>query len=214
MIAHLKGTLSLRSVEDIVIDVGGVGYAVQMTSRDLNSIGEVGGDVFVHIFTHFRDGAISLFGFLDESTRSVFSRLIAINGVGPKLGLAVLSTLSVEELWDAAHSGNSIGLRRVPGVGPKKARRLTPELKDMFAKLDVPIKTGISPSTPRPASGAKTVGPAAVTSSAASVWNDVRSALQNLGYSEFKVEETLTNMRREGLVGSFDELLREALARR
>ena len=210
MIAHLKGTLSLRGAEEVVIDVNGVGYLVQMTGRDLHTMPEVGEPVFVHIMTHFRDGAITLFGFKEESVRSVFSRLIAISGVGPKLGLGILSTLTVPELWDATHSGSTAGLQRIPGVGPKKARRLVIDLKDMFAKLDTPIR---SAKAPAPSSGAAQVGHGVTASGPASaaVWGDLRSAMQNLGYPESKVEDVIMTLRREGATGSFDELLREAL---
>lgn len=233
MIAHLNGTLASRGVDNVVIDVQGVGYLVGMTARDLTKLPGLDAEVRVHVLTHFRDGAISLFGFLEAQHRDVFIRLIDINGVGPKLALAILSTLTLQQLWDTAMSGNYATLSHVRGVGPQKARKLMVELKDALrdfrpSSMAAPAASAAvaeaEPAAAAPAAAdtkkkpraSKKVAPAAPPPGAGLLWRDVRSALTNMGFPELTVEEAITTLQRDEPGASpadLDRLVREGLKR-
>jgi Holliday junction DNA helicase RuvA len=235
MIAHLHGFVAAREGDAAVIDVHGVGYLVGMTSRDLSRLPspDAAEPLLIHVVTHFRDGAISLYGFLEASQREVFGRLIDISGVGPKLALAILSTLSVQQLWDAAMSGNYATLSHVRGVGPQKARKLMLELKDVMrtlrpSTLAAPTDASSSPPAPADVAAAATDAapkkrgrkPAAAAPmpppGAGILWQELRSALNNMGFADMTIEGTISDLQRDepgAAPGDLDRLLREGLKR-
>jgi Holliday junction DNA helicase RuvA len=237
MIAHLYGVLTSRTPDAAVLDVHGVGYLVSMTSRDLARLPPLGDDtpLMLHIVTHFREGAISLFGFLDPAQRDAFARLIEISGVGPKLALAILGTLSVQQLWDAAMSGNYATLSHVRGVGPQKARKLMVELKDALRDLkpaatapqDAATSPQVSASAPTDAAapaadppkkrGRKPAAAPLPPPGAGILWQELRSALNNMGYPDLALEGVISDLQRDhpaaAAPGDLDQLVREALKR-
>ena len=141
MIGRIQGKLLEISDNFMLIDVGGVAYEVEVTSAALADSAHAGADIV--LFTHFvvREDAQLLYGFGSRTERDVFRDLIRINGVGPKLGLAIISALSLDALAEAVRAKDVTGLTRVPGVGKKTAERLLVELKDRLGNLQVVVKS-------------------------------------------------------------------------
>lgn len=167
MIAKLRGLLDAVSADSAVIDVGGVGYLVAASTRTLANLGPVGGAVTLHIETHVREDAIQLFGFLTTGERDWFRMLQTVQGVGAKVALAILSTLSADELHTAIANRDKAQVGRASGVGPKLAERIVNELKDKAGGLAGVAIHGAGASASLPPSG---------------VAADALSALANLGY--------------------------------
>ena len=161
MIARLSGILAETTAEGAIIDVGGVGYLVQASARTLDALGPIGGDVVILTELQVREDAWTLFGFGSVQERDAFRALTSIQGVGGRVALAILSTLSPDELARAASTGDTAMISRANGVGPKLAARVANELK---GKLGV---TGLGGSGPAPRAGAAA---------------DAMSALANLGF--------------------------------
>lgn len=135
MIAFLAGRVTEKSSSHVVLDVGGVGYRMMMSSSSLEAIPSLEQDARVHTYLHLRGDEISLFGFSSASEKMLFEKLIAVNGVGPKVALAVLSSLSFELLTDAISQGDAELLATTPGVGKKTAQRIIIDLKDTLQTL-------------------------------------------------------------------------------
>ena len=143
MISSLRGILIDKQADGAVIECAGVGYGVAMPISSLVRMGQLGDEVKVLVETSLSQDALRLFGFLETSERDVFRVLVGINGVGPKLALAVLSVFSAEELCDIVGREDKPRLVKIPGVGGKKADRLLLELKDRLPKLMIqPEVTG------------------------------------------------------------------------
>ncbi len=168
MIARLKGIVESIDEGSAVIDVNGVGYLVSASSRTLRDLA-VGGPATVLVETIVREDAIALYGFLETAERDWFRILTTVQGVGARVALSILSTLSPDEIARAIAAGDKSSLSRPAGVGPKLAARLATELKDKAAAFGV---------APMPARATDTAAPAV----AASVNEDAVSALVNLGY--------------------------------
>lgn len=130
MIARLTGTLAETAADHAVIDVGGIGYQVQVSARTLEAIGAVGGQVMLYTELQVREDAWTLFGFSFASERDWFRLLTGVQGVGGKVALAILSVLPPDELHRAVASADAAMVARANGVGPKLAARIVNELKD------------------------------------------------------------------------------------
>jgi len=138
VIAHLRGTVAERSPEGVVIDVGGVGYAVTLTAWALRALPPVGAEVRIQTYTHaVQDGPLQLYGFADADERRLFEALLSVQGVGPKVALAILSGLPAGELVRAISGGDVARLTQIRGVGRKIAERLAVELRDKIGALGV-----------------------------------------------------------------------------
>jgi Holliday junction DNA helicase RuvA len=161
MIARLTGTLAEMTGDSAVIDVGGVGYLVQLSGKTLAALGPIGGDVTLLTELQVREDAWTLFGFGSTVERDAFRALTSIQGVGGKLALAILSTLSPDELARAVAQDDKAMIGRANGVGPKLAARIANELQ---GKLGVVSIGGVAPA---PRGGAAA---------------DALSALANLGF--------------------------------
>ena len=167
MIAKLKGVVESVDEGSAVIDVNGVGYLVAASSRTLRDL--VAGQLAtVLVETIVREDAIALYGFLDTAERDWFRILTTVQGVGARVALSILSTLSPDEIARAIAAGDKASLSRPAGVGPKLAARLATELKDKAAAF------GVTPAPARAAAAAPVTG--------GSVNEDAVSALVNLGY--------------------------------
>lgn len=173
MIALLKGRIEEVGDGWAIVDVNGVGYLVFCSSRTLGQFG-VGEAATVHIETHVREDHIHLYGFGDTNEREWFKLLTTVQGVGAKVGLALLSVLSGDELTHAIAAQDKAQVGRANGVGPKLAGRIVTELKDKVAKMAL-----------GPAAGGKGVKAAAPVAAggASDMTRDATSALVNLGYS-------------------------------
>lgn len=196
MIASLRGTVTERVPESaVVLEVGGVGYAVQVTTRTLAQMA-IGAEVFVHVHHHIREDAQVLYGFVSRSERDAFAVLIATHGIGPSLALAVLSTYTPAELSAVVAAGDTAGLTLVPGVGRKTAERLIVELRDRLTVATIDPIDAADPDAGR-----------------SSVLTDVREALAGLGYGVEEVKEVLRELTQDAVAGDAASLLREALSR-
>src|SRR6188474_2551249 len=138
MIAQLRGTLLEKNPSRLIVDVGGVGYDVQVPLSTFYVLGEAGVQVSLRIYTHVREEVIALYGFATPLEQQLFERLIGISGIGPKLALAVLSGIEPGELVVAVQRGDVARLTGIPGIGRKTAERIVLELKDRLAQLAVP----------------------------------------------------------------------------
>src|SRR5450432_2408902 len=192
MIGQLRGRLTDKRPNQVLVDVGGVGYIVQVPLSTFAALGELHTEVTLLIHTHVREDTLSLYGFLSSREKHLFEMLLSASGVGPSLALKILSGMSVEELVPAIR-GNDLGrLTKIPGVGRKTAERMVVELKD---KLDA-----VTVEAERPAA-----------SSPAGVEADVVSALVNLGYEARTAEKAVEEARKESGAANFEKLLRAAL---
>jgi len=140
VIAFLTGRVAGKTAGSALLDVGGVGFRMLMSTRSLSALPATGDSVTVHTYLNVREDELTLFGFESEDERSLFETLIGVTGVGPKVALAVLSALSPDALRSAVASDDIAVLSSVPGVGKKLAQRLALELKD---KLDLPDLAGM-----------------------------------------------------------------------
>jgi len=192
VIARLKGTLVEKSPNRLVIDVGGVGYDVLVPLSTFYGIGEPGSGVALRVHTHVREDLIALYGFGTPLEQDLFERLIAINGIGPKLALAVLSGIDPGELVRAVRSQDVARLTKIPGVGKKTAERIGLELKDRL------------PAAIQPAA-------AAASQPGDQLRDDLLSALTNLGYQRQAAEKAIDPALKNSPDGSFEELLRDVL---
>jgi holliday junction DNA helicase RuvA len=192
MIGQLRGRLAEKRPNQVLVDVGGVGYLVQVPLSTFAALSELHNEVTLLIHTHVREDALALYGFLSSREKHFFELLISASGVGPSLALKILSGMSVEELVPAIRGGDLARLTRIPGVGRKTAERIVVELKD---KLDA-----VALETQKPAG----VSPAGVEA-------DVISALVNLGYDSRSAEGAVGEAKREVGASNFEKLLRVAL---
>ena len=197
MIGSLRGQLLDRDHEgELLVEVGGVGYRVQVTPSTSVTIGDVGDDVFVHVHHAVREDSETLYGFATIDERRVFESLIGSHGVGPALGLAILSVHDPDALRRAVAEGDLAALCLVPGVGKKTAARLLVELE---SRLDLPERD----SGPVVLGGDTGAG-------GSSTRTDVRVALEGLGYASDEIRGALIDLPE---TGESSELLREALRR-
>lgn len=202
MIATLSGRVQGIQSDRVIVDIGGVGYEVFLSTESVSRLPEKGGETFLHIHTHVREDAFILYGFLTEEEKELFLILKTVSGIGPKLALAMLSGMAVGELCRAIGEGDLKLLTTLQGVGKKTAERICVELKDKIGHLA--SGTG----------GGDTLSANPVVSGSAVM--DALSALGNLGYSDPVAREALTSVKRQ--VGDEDfakltieELIREGL---
>jgi Holliday junction DNA helicase RuvA len=140
MIAGLHGKLQAISSNWAIIDVGGIGFQVYMPTSTLSTLGAIGEEVELHTHLHLREDNATLYGFATAEELGLFQTLISVSGVGPKLALAMLSTMSAEKLAMAISSGSVDLLTMVPGVGKKMADRLILELKGKVVWVGAPAE--------------------------------------------------------------------------
>ena len=194
MISSLRGKLINKGADRVVVECGGVGYGAAMSLASLTRVGTVGDEVFVFVDTQLSQDALRLFGFADEAEREVFRILIGINGVGPKLALAILSVFSADELSTIVARQEKAQLVKIPGVGAKKADRLLLELKDKMPAASICVD-GVIEAAP-----------------AGTVRDDLLSAMLNLGYKEALVETVVNEvLNQHDAQADISTLVREAL---
>ena len=191
MIAHLSGTVLEKHPQRVVVDVGGVGYEVHVPLSTFYVIGEPGSPVTLRVHTHVREDAIQLFGFAAQLEQTLFERLIAISGIGPKVALGVLSGIEPTDLVRAIRQSDLARLTSIPGVGKKTAERIVVELRDRLPQAV-------------PEMGTLPAGEDDVRS-------DVISALANLGYQRNAAEKALERVLGHATDRGFEPLLREVL---
>jgi Holliday junction DNA helicase RuvA len=191
MIAHLRGTLLSKRPNQAIVETHGVGYDVAISVPTFSEMPAAGAEVALHIHTHVREDALSLYGFLRLPEKQLFEKLLTVSGIGPKLAITILSGMPADEMVGAIRGGDLARLTRIPGIGKKTAERMVLELRD---KLPVPsgtAATNIAIATP--------------------VEEDVISALVNLGYQRAAADKALLTARSAKGPQSFEALFREAL---
>ena len=179
MIGMLTGTCLMAGTGEAIIDVNGVGYLVQCGSRTLGAMG-IGETICLHMETHVREQAITLYGFAHEEERAWFVRLQSVQGVGPKAALAILDILAPGEILSAASLGDKTAFARASGVGPKLAARIATEL----AGKPAPTGRGFQPVFTPPSSDAASGAARNEGLSDMQLRNDAVSALVNLGIGQ------------------------------
>ena len=127
MIAHLRGRLISKHPNQAVVEAGGVGYDVTISVPTFSELPGTGGEVALHIHTHVREDSIALFGFVRPTEKQLFERLISVSGIGPKLGITILSGMSADEMVGAIRGNDVARLTRIPGIGKKTAERMVLE---------------------------------------------------------------------------------------
>lgn len=183
MIGSLKGKIISKRPDNIVIDVNGVGYQVNVPLNILSNLPEERHDVFLQIYTHVREDSIQLFGFTSEGEKKIFTTLLGISGIGPKMALNILSGISHDDFLNAIEKEDVAMLCRIPGLGKKTAHRLILELREKL-----PSSTGIKDR----------------------LFEDTLSALINLGYKKTVVQQSLEKVYKKGF-NDIESLLKETL---
>lgn len=192
MIGQLRGRLADKRPNQILVDIGGVGYLVSVPLSTYAALGELHTEVTLLIHSHIREDAFALYGFLSSREKHLFEMLLSASGVGPSLALKILSGMSAEELIPAIR-GNDLGrLTKIPGVGRKTAERMVVELKDKLETMAI--------AEQKPAAA-----------SPAGVEADVISALINLGYDGRSAESAAAEGKREAGTSNFEKLLKASL---
>ncbi|HLB90751.1 MAG TPA: Holliday junction branch migration protein RuvA [Terriglobales bacterium] len=190
MIAHLRGTLLAKHPNQAIVETHGVGYDVAISVPTFTEMPAAGLEVALHIHTHVREDALSLYGFLRLAEKHLFEKLLAVSGIGPTLAIKILSGMPADEMIAAIRGGDLVRLTRIPGIGRKTAERMVLELRDKLPPATAPEITA-APATP--------------------VEEDVISALVNLGYQRAAADKALLAARSSKSPHSFDVLFREAL---
>jgi Holliday junction DNA helicase RuvA len=195
MIAHLCGVLLEKHPNQAIVETAGVGYDVTIPVSTFTKLPDVGAEVRLRIHTHVREDALALYGFLTQDEKALFEKLIGVSGIGPTLGVKILSGLAAPDLINYIRRGEVDRLVRIPGIGKKTAERLVLELRD---KLPAVSGSG-SDSTP----AADTLSP---------VDQDVLSALLNLGCARPHAEAAVRKAKAAGGgTMEFEPLFRRAL---
>lgn len=197
VIGRLRGTLAEKQPPHLLLDVNGVGYELEVPMTTLYRLPTVGEPVTLHTHLVVREDAHLLYGFFEKRERELFRELIRLNGVGPKLALALMSGLEVDELVRCVQAQDTAALVKVPGVGKKTAERLLVELKDRFKAWEsIP---SIAPLVAEPQ----------LAQAVSSAENDAVSALISLGYKPQEASRAVAAVKEDGM--SSEDLIRRAL---
>jgi Holliday junction DNA helicase RuvA len=183
MIGSLRGTLINMKPDNVIVEVSGVGYKVNIPLNTMSALPEVGKDIFLHIYTNVREDTLQLYGFTSEDEKKIFITLLGITGIGPKMALNILSGISHNDLLQAIETEDVAHLCRIPGLGKKTAHRLILELKEKLPTAKEPVNR---------------------------VFEDTLSALVNLGYKKSIAQESLEKAYKKGF-NDIEGLLKEAL---
>jgi holliday junction DNA helicase RuvA len=201
MIAHLSGTLLSKQATSVIIDVGGVGYEVTIPLSTFYDLEDAGSEVKLRIYTHVREDMLHLYGFKTLRERELFLKIISVSGIGPKLGITLLSGMNADELIASIRTNNLARLTLIPGIGRKTAERLVVELREKVAEMwsaqleeelgaKEEVRTGLTEDTVR---------------------SDALSALLNLGYQRSSAEKAIDSALSEGGEITVESVLRRGL---
>ena len=193
MIAFLRGRVLEKQPNRVIVEVAGVGYDVAVPLSTFYVAGDPGAEIVLRVHTHVREDQLALFGFATPLELTVFERLIAISGIGPKLALAVLSGLEPRDLVTAIQRGDVSRLTSIPGVGKKTAERIVLELRERLPKA-----LESSGTVPAPTPGDR-------------LRDDLLSALTNLGYHRQAIDKVLDRHFSDTGDRTFEDLLRSSL---
>ena len=195
MLAYIKGTLEEIQDDSVIVDNHGMGYRIFTSGMDLGRMPALGEKVTLHLHMNIREDDISLYGFLNKEALRLFQLLISVSGVGPKVALAVLSALTVNDIQMAVISGDAKALTKANGVGTKGAQRIIIELKDKLS-LDSLLEEDVQESTGVPLD--------------TDVFTTTAMALTSLGYSQLEATQAIRRVEHaDGMTE--EELLKAAL---
>ena len=201
MIAHLSGTLLSKQATSVIVDVGGVGYEVTIPLSTFYDLEDIGSPVQLRIYTHVREDTLQLFGFKTIRERELFLKIISVSGIGPKLGITLLSGMSAEELIACIRTNELARLTLIPGIGRKTAERLVIELRERI--------TALAADQVEEDPGKKAAFSGELTQD--SVRADALSALLNLGYQRSSAEKAVDSALAEGGEMTVESILRRVL---
>lgn len=193
MISYIKGNLECKNIDNIVIDVGGIGYKIYMSANSIDRISEVGKEIKIYTYMKVREDDISLYGFCTNEELKMFEQLIGVSGVGAKSALTILANISPSSFALAIISGDVNTLKSLPGIGEKSAQRMILELKDKMKTQDA-IENKVIP-TKNIAKSDKA--------------KDAIEALQVLGYARKDIELAIANIDTNEL--SVEEIIKQGL---
>jgi len=193
MIGLLRGELLEKRTNQVIVDAGGVGYAVNIPLSTFAALGALHAQVTLLVYTHVREDQLALYGFLTAKEKHLFEKLLGVSGVGPSVALRILSGMSADEIVPAVRRGDVSALTRINGVGRKTAERIIVELRDKL------VETEAASAEARPAGGRTQLE------------EDLFSALENLGYDRRETERAVGALRKNGMPASFDAALRATL---
>ncbi len=194
MIAYLNGTLISKAQNQTIIDVGGVGYMVGISTQTFSELPSTGSPVKLFIYHHFTESEQRLYGFLNTNEKNLFELLITVKSIGPKLALTMLSGMSAQQIVETIASQDAINLSRIPGIGKKTAERIVLELKD---KLDTVVNAEFNSTRTQPVNR---------------IADEAISALIALGYRKTDSERVVLQiLRGKSSPENVSELIREAL---
>lgn len=197
MIAFFQGALAFKSAETIIIDVNNIGYEVEISTQTYEQLPNEGKDLKLLIYHHFTDSDQRLFGFFTRDEKQLFELLITVKGVGPKLGLTILSGLPAGDIIEAIVQGDKTALTQIKGIGKKTAQRMLLELKEKIEEMA--IHSSVS------ASGRSVSG---------SVKEEAVSALQSLGIKKLDAQKAVQAAGKEAAENDgVEQLVKKALSR-
>jgi Holliday junction DNA helicase RuvA len=188
MIALLRGKLLAKHPNQAIVDINGLGYDVTISIPTFSELPGLGSEVQLHIHTHVREDALALYGFLRPEEKHLFEKLLTVSGIGPKLGITILSGMAAEDMINAIRGNDVARLTKIPGIGKKTAERMVLELRDKLPK--------------------EVMGGVEVSPKISAIEEDVLSALMNLGYQRPAAERALQGVKK---AGTFEAMFREAL---
>ncbi|HKK26245.1 MAG TPA: Holliday junction branch migration protein RuvA [Gracilimonas sp.] len=194
MIAFLKGYIEEKREGKVILDVNGVGYEVEISSITQEQLESAGSEVKLLIYHHITDSDQRLFGFFSTDEKALFEKLITVKGVGPKLGLTILSGLPADQLIGAITNAEAATLSKVPGIGKKTAERIIVELKDKLAEYAA--SAGVTPTS----------------SSESGVMGEAISALEALGFKKKESEQAVLKALKNSGSENASIVIKKALA--
>jgi len=196
VISYLEGTLVRKHPTHLILDVGGVGYMLNIPLSSYDKVGDVGRPTRVLTYLHVREDALELFGFMTEEERELFLTLISVSGVGPKLAQGILSGVSLTEFQRAIVEENVRGLIAIRGIGRKTAQRLIVELKDRFGKVVFPEGAPLTAEASREMTAVR----------------EAFGALLSLGFKDVEAQRAVDKVvREEGRELSAEEMVKKVL---
>lgn len=172
MIATIRGEVTAKTEDSVIIEVGGIGYELHIAVSDIDQL-SIGEETQLHVYEHIRDDAHDLYGFAELGGKELFIQLIGVSGVGPKVGMAIISSYKFSAIRDAIATGDNKLLQSVSGVGKRTSERIIVELKDKVASIAT-VESG--------------------EKSAAAPGSDVLEALEQLGYSRAQAQRVLSSI--------------------
>ncbi|MDR0330297.1 MAG: Holliday junction branch migration protein RuvA [Chitinispirillales bacterium] len=200
MIEYIRGVLADKEISRIAVEAAGVGYSVAIPLSTYEKLPDAGKEVKVFIHYHMREDDVSLYGFAAKSEREVFRHLITVNSIGPKVAMGIMSGISIENLATYVNTGNTAGLKKIPGVGAKTAERIIVELKGKLGMYASAGTATLSQPSIKIASGKATRQ------------DEAFAAMMSLGYNDKQVAKAITRVEQEiGKDAPIEEWIRMAL---